>query len=44
VLAYGHTHWGYTLGPITGELIADLMTGKQPDVDLTPFAAERFAA
>ena len=43
VLAYGHTHWGYTLGPISGDLIADLMTGRPPTVDLSAFAAERFA-
>jgi D-amino-acid dehydrogenase len=41
-LAVGHAHWGLTLGPVTGTLIADLVTGQKPSVDLAPFAAERF--
>jgi D-amino-acid dehydrogenase len=41
-LAVGHAHWGLTLGPVTGTLIADLITGQKPSVDLAPFAAERF--
>jgi D-amino-acid dehydrogenase len=41
-LAYGHAHWGLTLGPVTGRLIAEMMTGAVPFVDPAPFAAERF--
>jgi D-amino-acid dehydrogenase len=41
-LAYGHAHWGLTLGPITGRLIAELMTGATPFCDPAPYAAERF--
>ena len=26
-LAYGHGHWGLTLGPATGRLVAEMMTG-----------------
>ena len=40
--AFGHAHHGFTLGPVTGRLIADLMTGTQPFVDPTPFRVERF--
>lgn len=40
--AFGHHHLGLTLGPITGELVAALMTGDPPAVDLTPFAIDRF--
>ena len=40
----GHHHLGLTLGPITGRLLADLMTGETPFVDPAPFRAERFAA
>jgi D-amino-acid dehydrogenase len=43
-LAYGHAHWGLTLGPATGRLIAEMMTGAAPFVDPAPFAAERFRA
>jgi D-amino-acid dehydrogenase len=41
-LAYGHAHWGLTLGPTTGSLIADLITGVPPFTDPTPYSADRF--
>src|SRR6478672_1121922 len=41
-LAFGHAHWGLTLGPVTGRLIADLMTGATPVCDPAPYRAERF--
>jgi D-amino-acid dehydrogenase len=41
-LAYGHSHWGLTLGPATGRLLAQMMTGDTPFCDPLPFAAERF--
>jgi D-amino-acid dehydrogenase len=41
-LAYGHAHWGLTLGPVTGRLMADLITGATPFCDPAPYAAERF--
>jgi D-amino-acid dehydrogenase len=43
-LAYGHAHWGLTLGPTTGRLLAEMMTGATPFCDPTPYGAERFAA
>ena len=43
-LAYGHAHWGLTLGPVTGRLISELMTGSAPFCDPAPYRAERFAA
>jgi D-lysine oxidase len=42
-LAIGHAHWGLTLGPATGRLIAEMMTGATPFCDPSPFAAERFS-
>ncbi len=42
-LAVGHAHWGLTLGPATGRLVAEMMTGATPFCDPTPFAAERFS-
>jgi D-amino-acid dehydrogenase len=42
-LAYGHAHWGLTLGPVTGRLVADLVTGVAPFCDPAPYRAERFA-
>jgi D-amino-acid dehydrogenase len=41
-LAYGHAHWGLTLGPVTGRLIAEMMTGATPFCDPKPYSAERF--
>ncbi|HET9904716.1 MAG TPA: FAD-dependent oxidoreductase [Xanthobacteraceae bacterium] len=37
-----HNHFGLTLGPVSGRLIADLVTGAIPFCDPAPFAAERF--
>ena len=41
-LAYGHAHWGLTLGPATGRLLAEMMTGATPFCDPAPYSAERF--
>ena len=41
-LAFGHGHWGLTLGPVTGRLIADMMIGTTPFADPAPYRAERF--
>jgi D-amino-acid dehydrogenase len=38
-----HNHFGLTLGPVSGRLIADLITGSTPFADPAPFAAERFS-
>jgi D-amino-acid dehydrogenase len=39
---FGHQHHGLTLGPATGRLLAEMMTGEPPFADPKPFAAERF--
>ena len=39
---FGHQHHGFTLGPATGRLLAEMMTGQTPFADPTPFAVERF--
>jgi D-amino-acid dehydrogenase len=41
-LAIGHAHWGLTLGPATGRMIAEMMTGAMPFCDPAPYRAERF--
>ncbi|WP_285276245.1 NAD(P)/FAD-dependent oxidoreductase [Halopseudomonas bauzanensis] len=41
-LAFGHGHQGFTLGPATGELLAQMMDGETPAIDMTPFAVDRF--
>jgi D-amino-acid dehydrogenase len=40
--AFGHAHHGLTLGPVTGRLIAEMMTGETLFVDPAPYRAERF--
>jgi len=40
--AFGHAHQGFTLGPVTGELLTAQMTGATPRVDVTPFSPARF--
>lgn len=41
--AFGHQHLGLTLAAVTGELVAALMGGTTPAVDLAPFDLDRFA-
>ncbi|OAM79941.1 NAD(P)/FAD-dependent oxidoreductase [Devosia elaeis] len=38
----GHAHHGFTLGPATGELLAQTMTGEETAIDIRPFRMERF--
>jgi D-amino-acid dehydrogenase len=39
---FGHQHHGLTLGPASGRLLAELITGETPFADPSPFAVERF--
>jgi D-amino-acid dehydrogenase len=39
---FGHQHHGLTLGPVTGRLLAEMMTGEEPLADPRPFAPGRF--
>jgi len=41
-LAFGHGHLGLTEGAITGRLIAEMVVGRSPSVDPTPYRADRF--
>jgi D-amino-acid dehydrogenase len=40
--AFGHAHHGFTLGPVTGRLLAEMMTGETPFADPSFYAADRF--
>jgi len=42
VVATGHAMKGVSLAPITGRLVAQLVAGETPDVDLRPFDPNRF--
>jgi D-amino-acid dehydrogenase len=41
-LGFGHHHIGLTAGPKTGRLLAQLVSGKSPNIDLAPYAPSRF--
>ena len=40
----GHHHLGFTLGPVTGRLLAEMMTGAEPFTDPRPYRVDRFAS
>lgn len=40
--AFGHAHHGLTLGPVTGRLLAEMMTGETPFTDPRPYRPSRF--
>ena len=40
--AFGHAHHGLTLGPVTGRLLSEMMTGEKPYIDPAPYRADRF--
>lgn len=42
VYAFGHGHLGLTQSAATGRLVADLLAGAPPAIDLTPFSPQRF--
>ena len=41
--AFGHDHVGLTGGPKTGRIVAQLVAGKNSNLDLTPYSPARFA-
>ncbi|WP_341774285.1 FAD-binding oxidoreductase [Burkholderia gladioli] len=42
VYAFGHGHIGLTAGAPTGRLVAQLLSGERPSIDLAPFSAGRW--
>jgi D-amino-acid dehydrogenase len=43
IVAAGHCMLGLGLGPITGRLVAQLVNGREPQIDLAPLRVERFS-
>jgi D-amino-acid dehydrogenase len=41
-LAFGHGHLGLSLAAVTAAIITDMMAGRTPAIDPTPFRADRF--
>ncbi len=40
---FGHSHQGFTMGPVTGRLLAELIGGAAPVVDAAPYDPRRFS-
>ena len=43
IYAFGHGHVGMAASPVTGKVVADLVAGRKPAIDVTPFRPQRFA-
>ncbi|MDN5734289.1 MAG: FAD-binding oxidoreductase [Psychrobacter sp.] len=41
--AFGHSHQGFTLGPMTGRIVEEMIHDKPLLVDIAPFSAQRFS-
>ena len=41
---FGHGHQGFTLGPATGRMLAEVMSGEEPLLDAIPFKPDRYCA
>ncbi|MGJ8582922.1 MAG: NAD(P)/FAD-dependent oxidoreductase [Marinosulfonomonas sp.] len=41
--AFGHGHIGLTLAPITARIVADLVEGHRPEIDISPYLSSRFS-
>ena len=41
---FGHHHIGLTGGPKTGRLLAQMIQGRQPNIDLSPYSPNRYAS
>ncbi|MES2999628.1 MAG: FAD-dependent oxidoreductase [Pseudomonadota bacterium] len=42
IYAFGHGHLGITCAPMTSRVVTDLIQGKVPAIDLTPYSPARF--
>jgi len=40
--AYGHGHLGLTLAPVTARIVADMVAGRDPEMDIAPYRPNRF--
>lgn len=40
--AFGNSHFGMTAGPVMGRVIAEIVAGRKPGIDITPFSPTRF--
>ena len=43
-MGFGHHHIGLTGGPKTGRLLAQMISGRSPNIDVSVYAPSRYAA
>ncbi len=41
-VAFGHSHYGFGMAPATGRIVANIVRGVEPNLDLTPYRIDRF--
>ena len=41
-VASGHGMMGVSLGPVTGKLVSDVVSGREPEIEIEPLAPDRF--
>jgi D-amino-acid dehydrogenase len=44
VFAFGHGHTGLTASAKTARIVADIVGGETPSIDISPFRPDRFPA
>ena len=42
IYAFGHQHLGWTLGAVTGKIVAGILSGEKTNLDLSPYSPKRF--
>jgi D-amino-acid dehydrogenase len=40
--AFGHSHYGFGMAPNTGRIVAELVSGSTPNIDISPYRLDRF--
>jgi len=40
--AFGNSHFGMSAGPVMGKIVAEMVAGKRPSIDVGPFDPARF--
>ncbi|MBT6096037.1 MAG: FAD-binding oxidoreductase [Rhodospirillaceae bacterium] len=41
--AFGHSHYGFGMAPNTGRVVAEVVSGAMPNIDMAPYRIDRFA-
>jgi D-amino-acid dehydrogenase len=39
---FGHAHQGFTMGPVAGRLLAEMLSGESSEMDTSPYLPQRF--